>query len=97
MRNGPVNKRLGIRHLPRILGCTVRQVNAVDCNLTYWYTISMVRMGRPPKPLSKVRSHVVPIRFTNAQWRELQKRAKENGIPVSEYIRRKLELRSEDE
>jgi predicted DNA binding CopG/RHH family protein len=35
---------------------------------------------------------VIPIRVTKAQWRELQKRAKEQGIPVSQYIRKKLEL-----
>jgi hypothetical protein len=35
---------------------------------------------------------VIPIRLTKAQWKELQKRAEEQGIPVSEYIRRKLEL-----
>ena len=56
-----------------------------------------MRMGRPPKPKSKVRSFVIPIRLTKTQWRELQKRARESGIAVSEYIRRKLELQSEDE
>jgi hypothetical protein len=35
---------------------------------------------------------VIPLRLTKAEWRELQKRAKESGIPVSEYIRQKLEL-----
>jgi hypothetical protein len=50
-------------------------------------------MGRPPKPRSEVRSLVIPIRLTKAQQRELQKRAKEQGLPVSEYIRLKLELK----
>ena len=66
----------------------------IDADTTYWYTQSM-RMGRPPKLRSKVRSLVVPVRFTKAQWRELQKRSKESGIPVSEYIRRKLDFQRE--
>jgi hypothetical protein len=65
----------------------------VNCQ-TFWYTISM-RMGRPPKPPSEVRSLVIPLRLTRAEWRELQKRAKENGLPVSEYIRTKLNLQKE--
>ena len=52
-----------------------------------------MRMGRPPKPHSEVRSLVIPIRLTRAEWRELQKRAKESGLPVSEYIRTKLNLK----
>jgi hypothetical protein len=52
-------------------------------------------MGRPPKSRSEVRSLVIPVRLTKAQWRELQKRAKEEELPVSEYIRRKLDLPKE--
>lgn len=55
-----------------------------------------MRLGRPPKPPSKVRSLVIPVRLTKAQWLELQKRAKEQGLPVSEYMRRKLDLPKED-
>jgi len=55
-----------------------------------------MRMGRPPKPRSKVRSLAIPVRLTKVQWRELQKRAKNQGLPVSEYIRRKLDLSKED-
>jgi len=55
-----------------------------------------MRMGRPPKLRSRVRSLVIPVRLTRTQWRELQKRAKEQGLPVSEYIRRKLDLPKED-
>jgi hypothetical protein len=67
----------------------------IDTDTTYSYTQSM-RMGRPPKPRSKVRSLVIPVRFTKAQWRELQNRSKGQGLPVSEYIRRKLDLPRED-
>jgi len=55
-----------------------------------------MRMGRPPKPHSEVRSLVIPIRLTKAEWRELQKRAEESGLPVSEYIRTRLNLPKED-
>jgi hypothetical protein len=68
----------------------------IDTDRTCRYTQSM-RMGRPPKPRSKVRSLVIPVRFTKAQWRELQKGSKEQGLPVSEYIRRKLDLLREDQ
>ena len=56
-----------------------------------------MRMGRPPKPRFEVRATVIPLRLTRAEGRELQKRAKELGIPVSEYIRRKLDLRKDAE
>jgi hypothetical protein len=67
----------------------------LDYIITYWYTISM-RMGRPRKPRYKVRSLVIPVRLTRNEWRELQKRAKESGLPVSAYIRTKLNLQEED-
>jgi hypothetical protein len=35
--------------------------------------------------------------LTRAEWRELQKRARQSGIPVSEYIRKKLDLRKDAE
>lgn len=68
----------------------------IDALLTYWYTVSM-RMGRPPKPPTEVRSSVIPVRLTHAEWRELRKRARQSGIPVSEYIRKKLDLRKDAE
>jgi len=74
----------------------LRTLVVIDTCTTYWYTQSM-RMGRPPKPRSKVRSLVIPVRFTKTQWGELQKRAKERGIPVSEYIRLKLDLLRENQ
>jgi len=55
-----------------------------------------MRMGRPPKARSEVRSLVIPVRLTKRQWRELQERAKQQGLPVSEYIRGKLDLPKED-
>ncbi len=68
----------------------------IDTLPTYWYTLNM-RMGRPPKLPSEVRSSVIPVRLTRAEWRELQKRARQSGIPVSEYIRKKLDLRKDAE
>ena len=52
------------------------------------------QIGRPDE---EVRALVIPLRLTKAEWRELQKRAKESGLPVSEYIRKNLDLQKEDE
>lgn len=43
--------------------------------------------GRPPKPEDEKRSKVVTIKLTEAEYKEVKKRADTAGVKLSEYVR----------
>lgn len=49
------------------------------------------RMGRPPKPATERKSTVLRIRLTAAEYRRLERKARKQGLTVSEYARLRLE------
>lgn len=53
----------------------------------------MKRMGRPKKAVSERKSHVVALRLTTGEYEKLTAKAK--ALTVTEYIRKKLGLRSD--
>jgi hypothetical protein len=46
-------------------------------------------MGRPPKPKAERRSKRLELRLSGAEYEEFEKRAKAEGLTVSEYLRRR--------
>jgi uncharacterized protein (DUF1778 family) len=44
------------------------------------------KMGRPPKKPEDRRSHLVTIRLTPPEWRDLGKAAAARGLAISDFI-----------
>jgi len=47
-------------------------------------------MGRPKKPKSERQSHLIALRLTPAEHKELERLADKSGFSVSGYVRRAL-------
>lgn len=47
------------------------------------------RMGRPPKPKADRRSMRLELRLSRAEYDEFEKKARAEGLTVSEFLRRK--------
>jgi hypothetical protein len=47
------------------------------------------RMGRPPKPKTERRSKRVELRMSQAEYQEVEKKARAQGLTVSEFLRSK--------
>ena len=45
------------------------------------------RMGRPPKLKSELKSRMVRLRMSSAEYRKLEEKAKAKGLSVSEFLR----------
>jgi len=56
----------------------------------------MVKTGRPKLPAKERQSHLIAIRLTPAEYRELERAARAAELTVSGYVRRKLDLRGEE-
>lgn len=56
----------------------------------------MPKMGRP-LVLGKNQSKLIALRLTPGELRELKAAARKDGLKVSDYIRQKLNLRSEQQ
>jgi predicted HicB family RNase H-like nuclease len=54
-------------------------------------------MGRPPKAPNQRQSKMVAVRVTPAERKELEAAAKRLKLSLTDYLRKKLELRRSDE
>ena len=54
------------------------------------------KKGRPPLPESERKSNSVRVRLTDAELEALKDEAVANGVTVSDYIREKLNDRTDE-
>jgi hypothetical protein len=52
-------------------------------------------MGRPKKPAKQRSSHLIALRLTPAEHKALERAAEKAKLPLSDYVRSKLDLRGE--
>jgi uncharacterized protein (DUF1778 family) len=55
----------------------------------------MARMGRPKKSAKERSSHLIALRLTPAEYKELERAAERAKLSISDYIRIKLALRGD--
>jgi hypothetical protein len=67
----------------------------LDSLLTFRYTLSMTKMGRPKKPAKERSSHLIALRLTPAEYKALEQAAGKARLSVSGFVRLKLGLRGE--
>jgi uncharacterized protein (DUF1778 family) len=47
----------------------------------------MKRMGRPPLSKQERKSHIIMVRVTREEHGQLERAAKQRGVPTSEFVR----------
>jgi len=62
----------------------------LDENYLVLYDKCMVKTGRPKLPAKERQSHLIAIRFTPDEYRELERAAQAAKLTVSEFVRRKV-------
>jgi hypothetical protein len=77
------------------LDATVRVRFCLTSSMTFCYTLSMTKMGRPKKPAKERSSQLIALRLTSAEHKSLEQAAEKAKLSVSDYIRTKLGLRGE--
>jgi len=69
--------------------------NLLDNGPTICYTLTMAKMGRPKKPAKARSSHLIALRLTPAEHKDLEQAAEKSRLSVSKYIRLKLGFRGD--
>ena len=61
----------------------------IALNIKYHGAMKKAKMGRPPIPAAQARSKLVGVRFTKAERRELEAKARACGLTVTGFLRQK--------